>query len=200
MNDPSGEVTQLLLRLGSGGGEAWEPLLELVYLELRRLAQEKMACERPGHTLQPTALVHEAFLRLVKDERLRFSSRQHFFAIAARAMERVLIDHARARRAVKRKPGPAMSRQEEIGEVERRASRDLTLSADREEIAAALGKLEKMESLQGGRKADAIRLRYLLELPVEEVAETLGMSVDTVQRDIRFALAWLADRLKASRE
>ena len=200
MNDPSGEVTQLLLRLNSGRGEAWEPLLDLVYAELRLLARERMASERRGHTLEPTALVHEAFLRLVKDERLRFSSRKHFFAIAARAMERVLIDHARARGAAKRNPDRPLVSLQEDGVAERQASRELALSADREEIADALAKLEKLESLQGKRKADAVRLRYLLELPVEEVALTLGTSVDTVQRDIRFSLAWLADRLKVSGE
>jgi RNA polymerase sigma factor (TIGR02999 family) len=196
-----GDVTRLLSSLNEGSREAWPPLLDLVYEELRRLARDRMAAERPDHTLEPTALVHEAFLRLVADERLRFANRRHFFAIAAKAMERVLIDHARARHAAKR--GGTLVHLP-LADVERAGGGDRSSTAEeeletREEISAALARLEGHDSWQGRRKAEGIRLRYFIELPLRDVAEVLETSVDTVERDLRFSLAWLGEQIRGGR-
>jgi RNA polymerase sigma factor (TIGR02999 family) len=193
-----GDVTRLLSSLNEGDREAWEPLLDLVYMELRRLARERMAAERADHTLEPTGLVHEAFLRLIADERLRFANRRHFFAIAGRAMERVLIDHARARGAAKRGGGRmrlALDAVSGPGEVGSTGEDGEDTAAWYEAMASALGRLETRDSWKGRRKAEAVRLRYLAGMSLREVADVLQTSVDTVERDLRFSLAWLADQL-----
>jgi RNA polymerase sigma-70 factor, ECF subfamily len=193
MGNEEGEVTRLLRELNHGSRDAFGPLLDLVYDELRRIARERMAGERKGHTLDPTALVHEAFLRLVSDSAFRFASRDHFFRIASRAMERVLIDHARKRKAAKRDLG---------GERVPLEKAELAVPAvldggveEFEAVVASLEKLEGLERIEGRRKAEAVRLRYLVGCSLEQVAGVQGVSVDTVERDLRLALAWLRDRI-----
>jgi RNA polymerase sigma-70 factor (ECF subfamily) len=193
MGNDDGEVTRLLRELNAGSRDAIGPLLEIVYDELRRIARERMSAERKGHTLDPTALVHEAYLRLVSDSAIRFGGRNHFFRIAARAMERVLIDHGRKRRAAKRDRGG-----ERVPLEEAEVSVPAELDGDGEEfeaVAAALEELEGSARVQGRRKAEAVRLRYLVGCSLVQIAEVQGVSVDTVERDLRLALAWLRDRM-----
>jgi RNA polymerase sigma factor (TIGR02999 family) len=193
------EVTRLLSRLGTGDCEAWKPLMEAVYEELRLLARRHMRGESSRHTLQPTALVHEAFLRLVADEKLRFRSRGHFFAVASKAMERILADHARRKRAAKRNGDRPVFRLDDVRDPDVRSlsgrddETDAALDADL--LAEALGELEGHEHIHGQRKAIAVRLRYFLACSLEEIAEIQGASVDTVERDLKLALAFLRKRL-----
>ena len=189
---PSGsEVTRLL---ASRGGRDSERLLELVYDELRRLASAQMRREDPGHTLQPTALVHEAWLRLVGAGERTFDGRVHFFRAAALAMRRILID--RARRSARPKHG---------GEHERvplppdtPAAREVPAGVDLElaDLAEALEQLEAVDA----QLCDIVSLRWLSGLSVEETAEALGRSTRSIKRDWSVARAWLADRLNRTSE
>ncbi len=175
-------VTELLQAWGAGDEKALERLVPLVYGELRQLAQRRMLLENPGVSLQPTALVNELYLRLVDARGLSFHNRGQFFALAAQMMRRILVDAARTRGALKR-GGPA----EKSSFVEGYFAAP---GRDREVIAldAALDALAREDS----RKAQAIELRFFGGLSMEETAEVLGMSVQTVRRDWEFARVWLA--------
>jgi RNA polymerase sigma factor (TIGR02999 family) len=169
-------------------------MVEAVYDELRKLARAYLARERPGHTLQPTALVHEVYLRLGGEGEAAWNSRGHFFGAAARAMRQILIEHARARAAGKR--GGGRARIEELDTVpdHRRAhgpsaEERLTLGGALERLAAAYP-----------RKAEIVRLRYLAGLTVGEIAVLLDVTPRTVERDWRFARAWLEQALTAGPE
>lgn len=180
---PSPGVTELLLEWRRGDRGALDELMPLVYAELRRLAGGYFKSERPGHTLEPTAVVHEAYARLV-DMDVPWRDRVHFFAIAARTMRRLLVDHARARRRLKRG-----------GEVVR-----VTLDEARAGAAPAPDILELDEALErllavDERKHQLIELRYFAGLTNEECAEVVGLSLATVKRDLRTARAWLAAQL-----
>ena len=182
-------VTQLL-RAWSGGDEhALEQLLPLVEAELRRLARAYMARERAGHTLQPTALVNEAFLRLIDARHVRWQDRAHFVGIAARLMRRVLVDHARSRGYQKRGGGAVrVTFTDALAAVAPSPARDLDLVAlDRalEELAVA-----------DARKARVIDMRFFGGLSVEETAEVLHLSTDTIKRDWRLAKLWLLRALE----
>lgn len=176
-------VTGLLLRWREGDEEALEELMPLVYEELRRLARLKMRGERRDHTLQPTALVHEAFVRLV-GLKLDWQDRAHFLCIAARLIRQVLVDHARSHNAVKRGRGAVrVSLHEEDVVVE--------------PLVELLGLDEALERLQAhdSRSSRVIELHYFGGLSYREIAEVLDLSEATVDRDMRFARAWLRREL-----
>ncbi|MCA1620535.1 MAG: sigma-70 family RNA polymerase sigma factor [Acidobacteria bacterium] len=178
---PTHEVTRLLVAWGSGDRAALDRLMPLVHEELRRLARHYMSRERPGHTLQSTALVNEAYLRLVEQEGMRWENRAHFFGIAARLMRQVLVDHARGRQAAKR--GGEQYRLS-LSEVDLISSRpDVNLLA----LDEALGRLEAVDP----QKSRIIELRYFGGLGIEETAEVIGVSPAKVKRDWSMARAWL---------
>ena len=187
MSEPESEVTQLLRDVGDGRAGAIDRLTSLVYQELRRLASVHMGKESPGHTLQTTALVHEAFSTLV-DAEIDWQDRVHFYSTASRMMRRILVDHARARRARKRGgEGRPLPLEEEILPAEdgRWDVVDLDMALDR------LAKLEP-------RQVQALELRYFAGLSNEEVAEALGIGLSTARADMRRARAWLRWQLSES--
>jgi RNA polymerase sigma factor (TIGR02999 family) len=186
MSDAPGKVTQLLHAAQGGDQEAAARLLPLVYAELRKLARARMAHLGPGQTLQPTALVHEAYLRLVGKSDLRPESRQHFFFAAARAMRDILVERARAKAGPKR--GGARRRvelTEAVAIVEPPAPEVLALHE-------ALTELERQDPVKG----QIVNLRYFAGMSLRETAEILGMSERTLQRHWRFIKAWLKSRLE----
>jgi RNA polymerase sigma factor (TIGR02999 family) len=179
------EVTGLLLAWSEGDRDALDTLLPRVYGELRRLAASHLRRERAGHTLETRALVHEAFLRLVDQERVAWRSRGHFFGIAAQMMRRVLVDHARRHLYAKRGGGaPRFSLEEGLTLAPERAPELVALDE-------ALGELERIAP----RNARIVELRFFGGLTAEEIAEALGLSAPTVTRGWRMARAWLYRRL-----
>ena len=182
------EVTRLLHRWMLGDRSALESLMPLVYAELRRVARRSIAFERPGHTLQTTALVHEAYLKLVHQDRAEWKNRAHFFAVAAQMMRRILIDYARAARTDKRR---VMVGAVPLDEEHPRAT---TPAIDFLDLHEALEELESFDE----KKARVVELRFFGGLSVEEAAEVLGISSATVKREWNVARAWLAHRLNAS--
>jgi RNA polymerase sigma-70 factor (ECF subfamily) len=181
----SAQVTDLLHAWGEGDETALHQLVPLVESELRRLAGAYMARERPGHTLQPTALVNEAFLRLVDAQGVRWHGRAHFFGIAARLMRRVLVDHARARGFQKRGGGAQTVPLETTILVSR--APDIAL-LDLDDALDALAEVDE-------RKAKVVEMRFFGGMTVEETAGALGVSGDTVKRDWRLAKLWLLKTL-----
>jgi len=176
------DVTRILACVDKGDSAAAEQLLPLVYRELRRLAAEKMAHEKPGQTLQATALVHEAYLRLLDpNTELHWNSRGHFFAAAAEAMRRILIE--RARHKMSQKGGGAYQRAE-LADIEAPADPSFT---DMLALHEALAKLE----LKDRRKAELVKLRFFAGLTNEEAALALGISPSTADNDWAYARAWL---------
>ncbi|HMB81674.1 MAG TPA: sigma-70 family RNA polymerase sigma factor [Vicinamibacterales bacterium] len=186
---PAAPVTTLLRAWSDGDETALERLLPLVEAELRRLARRRMAGERRGHTLQPTALVNEAFLRLVDARSVPWQDRAHVFGISARLMRRVLVDHARSRGYQKRGGG-----------IQRVTLTDgLALAAERTLDLVALDRaLEELGAIDA-RKARVIELRFFGGLSVEETAEALHVSTDTIKRDWRLAKLWLLRQLEGER-
>ena len=175
------EVTQLLLEWSNGDKAALDKLVPVVYQELRRLAGYHMRGERAGHTLQTSALVNEAYLRLINYKEMRWQNRAHFFAVAAQAMRRILVDHARSQQAAKR---GARGQRVSLDEV-------ATMSQERaEELLALDDALSSLEQLDE-RKSRIVELRYIGGLSVEEVAEVLGLSSRTIEREWMAAKAWL---------
>lgn len=174
-------VTELLLAWGRGDRSALDELTPLVLHELRRLARLQMRGERHNHTLQTTALVNEAFLRLIDLRRIRWQDRAHFLALSARLMRRILVDHARTRNYQKRGGGAAIVTLDDvvISAPER--------GADLVALDEALENLARVDS----RKSQVVELRFFGGLSIEETAEALGVSPETVQRDWRFAKVWL---------
>jgi RNA polymerase sigma factor (TIGR02999 family) len=181
----SGNVTRLLLEWKRGDPAALDRLLPVVYAELRRIASRRLRRERSGHTLQPTALVHEAYLRLVQAPEVDWRDRAHFFAVAARVMRQVLVDHARTRDAAKRGGGAHKVAIEEVAEP--RVSVDVDLLA----LDQALGRLTDLDPEQ----ARVVELRYFGGLTIEETAEVMNVSPATVKRDWTLAKAWLRREL-----
>ena len=180
------EVTQILTAIDQGQARAGE-LLPLVYEELRKLAAARMARESPGQTLQPTALVHEAWLRLVGDANPKFDGRAHFFAAAAEAMRRILIDNARRKRALRHGGGQA-----------RLDIQDLEIAAaEREdELLAVHEALEKLAAEDAGL-AELVKLRFFVGFTNKEAAELLGVSEPTIERRWAFARAWLYQQIQS---
>jgi RNA polymerase sigma-70 factor, ECF subfamily len=183
--DSRGEVSVLLGELKLGRKDALERLVPLVYKELRRVAGYYMRGERPGHTLQPTALVHEVFLRLVGQDHADWRNRAQFVGVAGQLMRRLLVDHARGRRALKR--GIAVTMNEEI--FQRAGSTDHT-----EEILAVDETLARLELLDP-QQARVVELRYFGGLSVEETAEAMEISPRTVKRDWAMAKGWMKSQL-----
>jgi RNA polymerase sigma factor (TIGR02999 family) len=181
--------TELLLAWSGGDPDAFAQLVPLVHAELHRLARLHMRRERQGHTLQPTALVNEAYLRLIKLETIRWQDRAHFLAMAARIMRRVLVDFARARRNDKRGGGISKTSFDEALHISREPGTDLVALDD------ALGALAAVHP----RKSQVVELRFFGGLSLEETAVALDVSIDTVKRDWRFAKLWLLRQLDRSR-
>ena len=188
MDFASAEVTGLLSQLAQGNREAESKLISVVYAELRRMAQRYMRKEREDHTLQTTALVHEAYLKLVDQHSVNWESRSHFFGIASNVMRRVLVDHARGHISEKRGSG-----QEELPLDEA-----LVFSPERSgallELDSALSRLAAVDE----RQAKIVEMRFFTGLTVEEVAEILQISPKTVKRDWSMAKAWLHRELRAA--
>src|SRR5215469_16579042 len=172
------DVTRLLAEWGKGNRQALDDLTPLVYRELRQLAARSLRKECQGHTLQPTALVHEAYLRLVGQKNPNWQSQSHFFGVAARLMRQILVDHARKRKAGKR-AGEKVSLEEAVSFQQKRSPNLLALDS-------SLNALEKLDP----RKCKAIELRYFGGLSMDEIAQTLDISTVTVRRDLRMAEAW----------
>jgi RNA polymerase sigma factor (TIGR02999 family) len=178
----NGDVTQQLARWAGGDREALDALMPVVYAELRKIAGAYLRRERSGHTLQPTALVNEAWLRLVRQDELRFDHRKQFYALAAQVMRRILVDHARALAADKRGGGAAKATLDT--EISAGANRTIELLA----LDEALDQLARVSP----RQAHVIELRYFAGLTVEEIGDLVGVSAATISRDQRTAEAWLA--------
>ncbi len=178
---PPHEVTQLLLDWSKGNQTALNKLMPLIYRELRRLAHQYLSKERTGHTMQTTDLVHEAYLRLVDQRRVRWQNRSHFFGVAAQLMRRILVDHARRHKRVKRGGDTTIVSLDEVAVVSPQSSVDL-LALDE-----ALKRLAEIDQ----RKATIVELRFFGGLEVKETAAFLEISEITVMRDWKMAKAWL---------
>jgi RNA polymerase sigma factor (TIGR02999 family) len=183
-----GEITQLLQEWRDGNREAFDQLMPMVYSDLRNIATGLMRRERDGHTLQPTALLHELYFRLVQQRRIGLGDRAHFFTFAAKLMRMILIDHARSR-AAQRRGGtnirvPLTDELAWIGDSE----------SDLLDLSRALDRLEQMDA----RKARMVELRFFLAFTVDEIAEMLEISKATVDRDLRFIRSWLYRELKGT--
>src|SRR2546423_8887746 len=181
------EFTHLLGRLEQGDAKAADDLLPLVYDELRRVAASKMTNEAPGHTLQPTALVHEAWLRLGGSEAPSFQNRAHFFGAAAEAMRRILIERARRKIAAKRGGGAQVL---DVDEIEIPSP-----AADDDRLLAVNEVLEKFAALEP-RKAELVKLRYFAGMSFDEAATTLGIAVPTAKQWWAYSRAWLTVELR----
>ncbi len=184
----STQVTQLLGRWRSGDREALDALVPLVYDELKRIAQRYLRNERHGHTLQSTALVHEAYVRLTNQQLPQWQNRAHFFAVAAQLMRQILVDHARAHRADKRGGGACKLTMEEAEQSPLKVDVDVIALDD------ALKTLSELDSQQG----KVVDLKFFGGLSIEETAEVLGVSPSTVKRDWITARAWLHRELDRS--
>jgi RNA polymerase sigma factor (TIGR02999 family) len=183
---PSGhQVTQLLKAWSEGEPAALEKIMPLVYRELHGMARRYMAHERPGHTLQPTALVHEAYVRLVDSAQASYANRAHFFAVCAQVMRRILVDGARSRQAQKRGGDVPPLELDEGLVVGEEPGRDLV----------ALDDALKALTAQDARKGQVVELRFFGGLSVEETAAVLKISPETVMRDWKFAKSWLRREL-----
>ena len=185
------DITQLLIAWSDGRREALDDLMPIVYADLRRVAAGYMRREEAGHGLQPTALVHEAFVRLVDQKRVKWRNRAHFFGVAASMMRRILVDHARRRRADKRG-----------GEWERVTLSDAEPAVDGQQNVDALaldGALRRLAAIDPQQER-IVELRYFGGLTIEETAEVVGISAATVVREWTIAKAWLRHDLSRSRE
>jgi RNA polymerase sigma factor (TIGR02999 family) len=180
------DVTQILQELGPDNPDAAERLVPILYRELRAVAANYMRAERQNHTLEPTALVHEAFIRLVDQKRVNWQNRAHFLAIAARTMRRILIDHARRQKADKRGGGSRVTLHEDLAAGGGSGVDILALEQ-------ALERLLRVDE----RVHQVVELRFFAGLDVRETAAVLGISEPTVKRDWRFARAWLTRELRS---
>ena len=185
---PTDSVTQLLLEVSKGDRGAVDLLLPVIYDELRKLAANYLRRERPDHTLQPTALVHEAYLRLIDQSRVNWQNRAHFFGVAAQIMRRLLVDHARKHNAEKR--GQDFQKLSLDENIDRAVERSGELIA----LDDALKALEVFDE----QKARIIELRYFGGLSIEETADILGVTPTTIKRHWRMAKAWLYGEMQSS--
>jgi RNA polymerase sigma factor (TIGR02999 family) len=183
------EITQMLIDLTNGNQEVVNEILPYIYDELRRLAGSYLRRERSDHTLQPTALVHEAYMKLVDQRQVKWQNRAHFFGIAAQVMRRILMDHARKHKAEKRG-----------GDADKLPLEDeiLVISHDSSSQLLALDEALKTLAELDPNKAKIVELRYFGGLSIEETAEVLGVSVPTINRQWRTAKAWLYSQLAAN--
>lgn len=184
----SHDVTRLLNELQSGREGAADELVSVVYSELHNLASHFMRSERGDHTLQPTALVHEAYLRLMNQQSVTWQNRAHFFGIAAQSMRRILVDHARRKRAAKREGGNRVTLDESLADTNPTPVDVLAL----DDCLSRLAELNE-------RQAKVVELRFFGGLDIEQTAEALGVSPATVKRDWRFARAFLQRAMENGR-
>jgi RNA polymerase sigma factor (TIGR02999 family) len=182
-----GNITLLLRQWNGGESSALDPLFDLVYPQLKRIAEALFRGERPGNVLQPTGLVNEVYLKLIRQRVLHFEDRQHFYSLSARLMRRVLIDQARLEGRQKRKGGIAVPLHEELAWVD-------AASSDILDLDQQLNELEQIDP----RKCRMVELHFFLGFSSEETAEMLGISKATADRDLKFVKAWLYDRLRSS--
>jgi len=185
LNAANRHVTQLLIGWNKGDSSARDELMPLVHNELRRLARAYLRRERPNHTLQPTALVHEAYLRLIDQSEVNWQNRSHFFGIAARLMRQILINHAEAHRAAKR--GGSQERLT-LSAIDRFANKE---EVDFLALNEALQNLERFDPLQ----SQIVELRFFAGLNFEEIAQVIGISTSAVKREWLTARAWLRRQL-----
>ena len=183
------EVTELLRSWRQGDAAALDRLIPLVHSELRRVARSHFRREHPGHTLQATALVHEVYLRLVAIDRMTLNDRTHFFAVAARLMRQILVDHARRKRADKRGRGVTMLSLDEVSPVS---------STPIVNVLALDQALEAL-STRDARQCRVVELRFFAGLSIDETAQAIGVSAATVEREWTMAKAWLHRRLSVQR-
>jgi len=181
MTAPSEEVTQLLVAWSSGDQRALDKLMPLIYAELRQMARRHMKRQREGHTLQTTALINEAFLKLVNQPEKHWQNRAHFFGVASQAMRQVLVDYARSRRYAKRGGGERPVSLDEAAVITEERAAELV------ELDDALKALARVDL----RKSQIVEMRYFGGLSVKETADVLKVSPDTVMRDWRLAKTWL---------
>jgi RNA polymerase sigma factor (TIGR02999 family) len=186
-----GELTLLLQRADAGDASAAERILPLVYEELRRLAAARMARESAGQTLQPTALVHEAWLRLGGEAQPEWKNRAHFFAAAAEAMRRILVDNARRKHAQRHGGG--------VERVSANATGFDAAAPDADEDVLLVNEALDALAVHDARKAELVKLWYFVGLKLDEIAATLGISPRTADRDLAFAKAWLGKEIKRLR-
>jgi RNA polymerase sigma-70 factor, ECF subfamily len=185
MTSPSQEVSQLLRAWSDGDRTALDKLVPLVYDELRRMARRHMDRQQAGHTLQTTALIHEAYLKLIDQKEAHWRNRAHFFGVAAKAMRSILVDYARASHAAKRGGGAVLVSLDEAAVASDERAAELVALDD---ALAGLAAIDR-------RKCQVVELRYFGGLSVEETAEVLQVSVETVARDWRLARTWLLREL-----
>ena len=188
--EPAPDVTLLLNKLAAGDQEAASELVPLIYRELRRLAARHLARERPDHTLQATALVHEAYVKLAGQKDAKWQNRAQFFGVASQAMRRILVDYARGKQRIRRG-----------GKQQEKVSLDdvlLVTPGRAEEVLAVHESLSRLEMLDA-RQARIVELRYFGGLTVEEIAEVAEISTKTVMRELNVAKAWLYGNLKSRR-
>ena len=196
MEDPSSDhktdetqqqITERLIAWNSGDPAALDDVIRAVYQELRRMADRYLRLERPGHTLQPTALVHEAYLRLIDQTQVNWQNRAHFFGVAAQMMRRILVDHARTKQRDKR-GGPAIKLSlDEVANLSKGRPVDLVA------LDEALKSLTEIDQ----RKSRVVEMRYFGGLSVDETAEALEVSPQTVMRDWKLAKAWLYQEIRS---
>jgi RNA polymerase sigma factor (TIGR02999 family) len=188
MESSPNDITQLLLAWSDGDKEALDELMHAVYQELHRLAHIHLAGERHGHTLQTTALVNEAYLKLIDQKRVKWQSRSHFFAVCSKIMRRILVDYARSRKYAKRGGGtPTIQLNEGLIVSQERAEDIIAL----DEALTALADTDE-------RKARVVELRFFVGLSIEETAGLLGVSAGTVMKDWTLAKAWLQREIKGN--
>ena len=185
MVDGPGDVTQLLREWTEGNCTVLEPLFDQVYPTLRQIAGSLFRGERTEHLLQPTAVVHELFLKLLQQRSLRFEDRQHFYSLTAHLMRRILVDHARAEGARKRDGGTKISLSDDLAWVGATSAEILDLDRVLDELSAI-----------DAQKCKVLELRFFLGFTAEETAELVGLSKATVDRESRFARGWVRDRLR----
>lgn len=182
---PPDDITRLLNDWSSGDEAALPKLLEFVYPELRKIAASRLRGERPDHTLQPTSLVHEVYMRLAHDSEREWADRTHFYAVAARVVRAVLVDHARARRRIKRGSGAVSVELSDVHAAVPAPGVDLL------DLDAALKELEAIDA----ERARIVEMRHFAGLSIEETAEALGISPSTVKRGWLAAKTWIRHRL-----
>jgi len=183
------EVTRILDAIGQGDAQAADQLLPLVYHELRRLAAYRMASEPAGHTLQPTALVHEAWLKLAGQQDRRWQDKQNFFAAAAEAMRRILVDSARRKRRLRHGGGQVRIDMEEVN-----------LAVENDEQLLAVNEALSKFATKDQEKAELVKLRYFVGMTIEEAAQVLGISEATAKRYWAYSRAWLCAEMKGKHE
>ena len=191
MEEPESRITQILRQVAGSRNEATQLLLPLVYDQLRRLAAGKLAGEAQGHTLQPTALVHEAYLKLLSSIDDSWKNRSHFFGAAAEAMRRILIDHARSRNRIKRGGGSkpvSLDNMDVLEQLPPQKSDELI------QLDAALNKLATLDP----KKAELVKIRFFAGLTMPQAAEALGISLRTAERHWSFARVWLQEEISRS--